>query len=119
MAYLPHGSAQRECIWLPYTVTELSAGLSLSKSDLGTGQAPPQRRGKGEKHASLVCTLDRQNLETCYNAIQQLCLQAKPHIFVHTEVFVAVFIFHRSHGEETNIALVMIEYSIQGSLVTL
>lgn len=63
------------------------------------------RRGKRGQNTPVICTLDRKNLETCYNAIQQLCLQAKPHIFVYTEVFVAVFIFHRSHGEETNIAL--------------
>lgn len=77
------------------------------------------RRGKRGQNTPVICTLDRKNLETCYNAIQQLCLQAKPHIFVYTEVFVAVFIFHRSHGEETNIALVVVEYSVQGSLVTL
>lgn len=35
------------------------------------------RRGKRGQNTPVICTLDRKNLETCYNAIQQFSLQAK------------------------------------------
>jgi hypothetical protein len=41
MACLPHGSAQKGCAWLSYTVTELSAGLSLSKNSYFVGLEIP------------------------------------------------------------------------------
>ena len=52
-----------------------------------------------------------QNPKTCYNAVDQLCFQSEPHIFIHMAGYISVCVLHRSCGEESNVSLVMGNHS--------
>lgn len=74
MAHPPHGSAQKECVCLPYTAPPLSCAAFFVKVQSKTGQYQLTRARKGSETRAGYVGLTRQHLKTRYDTIQQPCL---------------------------------------------
>ena len=58
----------------------------------------PDRRDSEREKKPVPKVLDRQYLEACYNAMDQLCFKPEPHIFIDIQVCIPVFVLQRPGG---------------------
>ena len=64
----------------------------------------PDRRDSEREKKPVPKVLDRQYLEACYNAMDQLCFKPEPHIFIDAQICITVIgiVKKTAHPESTS-----------------
>ena len=79
----------------------------------------PDRRDSEREKKPVPKVLDRQYLEACYNAMDQLCFKPEPHIFIDVQICMTVIVLERPGCKRPDVTLIMGDYSGKGVLVAI
>ena len=90
MAHRTHGSIQDRTY---PSALYCTGGLPPGFLCQGPSGFMPDHRDSERENKSVPKVLDRQYLEACYNAMDQLCFKPEPHIFIDAQICITVIVF--------------------------
>ena len=116
MAHRTHGSIQDRTY---PSALYCTGGLPPGFLCQGPSGFMPDHRDSERENKSVPKVLDRQYLEACYNAMDQLCFKPEPHIFIDAQICITVIVFQRPGCKRPDVTLIVGDYGGKGVLIAI